>query len=96
LSGGLVQRIALARTLLGQPKLLLLDEPTNNLDEESEQTLIRLLKELSTEHTIITATHSPALLALSDSIMVLEQGKVAIAGASVQVIKYLKENSHKT
>ncbi len=91
LSGGLVQRIALARTLLGKTQIVLMDEPTNNLDEQAEQSLIKQLKRLSATHTIIVATHCPALVTLADSIIVLDKGKVALAGPAKQVIEHLKK-----
>lgn len=89
LSGGMLQRIALTRTLVGNPVILLLDEPTNNLDRETEQALADLLRELSRDKTIVVATHSPTLLAAADSILVLAEGKVALAGPAQGVLEHL-------
>ncbi len=59
LSGGEQQRVAIARALLNEPKLILADEPTGNLDPETSENVIRLLKELSENQniTVIIATH---------------------------------------
>jgi ATP-binding cassette subfamily C protein LapB len=89
LSGGMLQRIALARTMLGTPGVILLDEPTNNLDREAEHALATRLKELAHEVTVVIATHSPLLLSAADSILVLADGKVAIAGPATKVLQKL-------
>jgi len=91
LSGGLIQRIALTRTLLGNPQIILLDEPNNNLDRQGELSLLNFLKSLATTHTIVVASHSQNLLANADSIVLLESGKVAIAGPAQAVLKHLGE-----
>lgn len=88
-SGGLVQKIALTRTLIRKPQVLLLDEPTNNLDSESELALVGYLSQYAKNHTVIVATHSPALIKSATSIVVLEQGKVAMAGAANRVMEKL-------
>jgi len=91
LSGGLIQRIAICRVLLGQPQIILMDEPHNNLDQNGELGLLSLLKELSIDHTILVSSHSQHFLSQADSIVILETGKVAIAGSAQAVIKHLNE-----
>ncbi len=88
-SGGELKRIAIASLLLGKPKILLLDEPTSDLDIEAEKTLIATLKQWSKEHTILIVTHSPLLLAASNSIMLLKQGRIRAAGATSEMLKQL-------
>jgi ABC-type multidrug transport system ATPase subunit len=61
-SRGMLQRLALCRTLLHEPDLLLLDEPFNALDAEGVELLARELKELRGERTFLVATHEPARL----------------------------------
>ena len=89
LSGGQRQRVAIARSLLKEPPVLLLDEPSGNLDRQAEQVLGEQLKALASKATIVVVTHSPALLGLCDSVMVLQNGRIALAGASADVLPRL-------
>ena len=75
LSGGQRQRILIARALVHSPKLLILDEATSALDSETEKYLSEIFKSLSKEITIISISHRPALVEISDHIMKLEHGK---------------------
>jgi len=61
-SRGMLQRLALCRTLLHEPDLLLLDEPFNALDAEGTDLLARELEELRDRRTFLVATHDPARL----------------------------------
>jgi len=76
LSGGEQQRVAVARALIMKPALLLADEPTGDLDENTAESLHRLLREMHAEHglTSIIATHNPRLAAACDRVLRLEQG----------------------
>lgn len=58
LSGGQVQRVLIARALLGEPKILLLDEPTANVDSPSGDTIKNLLSRLKDDLTIVHVTHN--------------------------------------
>jgi lipoprotein-releasing system ATP-binding protein len=82
LSGGEQQRVAVARALVGEPTLLLADEPTGDLDENTAETLHRLLREMHAEHglTSIIATHNPRLAAACDRVLRLEQGRLRAIG----------------
>jgi lipoprotein-releasing system ATP-binding protein len=82
LSGGEQQRVAVARALVGEPALLLADEPTGDLDENTAETLHRLLREMHAEHglTSIIATHNPRLAAACDRVLRLEQGRLRAIG----------------
>ena len=78
LSGGEQQRVAVARALINHPKLILADEPTGNLDEENQDTVIRLLTELHLEgHTILMVTHDPSIGQLADRRIELAHGRLA-------------------
>lgn len=74
LSGGQKQRIAIARALLVDAPVVLLDEPTSGLDLAAEQVVVRALRELMQGRTVVMVTHRPALLALADRIVRIENG----------------------
>jgi len=90
LSTGQRQRIAIARAFMSQPPVLLLDEPSSNLDKEAELGLAETLRDYSRDNTAMVVTHSPALLAACDSILVLEKGRVVMAGPAGQVLAKLQ------
>ncbi|MBW8885192.1 MAG: ATP-binding cassette domain-containing protein, partial [Planctomycetia bacterium] len=81
LSGGEMQRAAIARALIAQPKLLLADEPTGNLDQKTGGEILSLLKKLNRDSglTIVMVTHDPAIARQADHIVRLVEGKVAAA-----------------
>ena len=78
LSGGQMQRLAIARALVHSPKILLADEPIGNLDESSAGVIMKLLRRVATEldTTILMATHSPEAAAVTDSIVRLRDGRI--------------------
>lgn len=94
LSGGQRQAVALARALVPQPPLLLLDEPTSAMDMNTEAAVVEGLgKYLEEENaTLLISTHVPALLALVDRIIVLNEGKIAADGPRDQILKQLQQN----
>ena len=78
LSGGEMQRAAIARALCSKPRVLLADEPTGNLDEENGQDIVRLLRDLNRQQglTIIMVTHNLDLVAPGDRVVRLVKGRV--------------------
>jgi lipoprotein-releasing system ATP-binding protein len=83
LSGGEQQRVAVARALVGEPRIVFADEPTGNLDEENGTKLIDLLLELHRERemALVMVTHNPAAAARFPEKIRLEDGRVGKAGA---------------
>ncbi len=75
LSGGQQQRIALARAILNEPSLLILDEPTNHLDAISVTLLLKQLKSLPFNPTILVVSHHKLMLEVADEAYFLENGK---------------------
>ena len=80
LSGGEKQRVAIARTLLKNPPILLLDEATSALDTRTEQSILATLRRISAERTTIAIAHRLSTIADADSIIVLDQGRLAEQG----------------
>jgi len=78
LSGGELQRAAVARALVHEPSLVLADEPTGNLDSRSAAGVVELLVDLVRRHgaTLVMVTHSRDAAAAADRVVVLSDGRV--------------------
>ena len=76
LSGGEMQRTAIARALIRKPQLLLADEPTGNLDTASGDRIVELLRDVNKTFgvTLVIVTHNPALAGLADRQLMLADG----------------------
>jgi ATP-binding cassette subfamily C protein len=85
LSGGERQRIALARALLGSPRLLILDEATSAVDVETERRIIDSLRRRLGTATIIATTHRLAVVRSADLIVMLERGRIIEQGSFAQL-----------
>jgi len=91
LSGGMRQRVGLARALYGDPRLLILDEPNSNLDDEGEKALGEALAAMKAAgRTVIVVTHRPQLLAHVDRILVMSFGAALACGARDEVIAKMR------
>ncbi|MDU6373601.1 MAG: ATP-binding cassette domain-containing protein, partial [Bradyrhizobium sp.] len=91
LSGGMRQRVGLARALYGDPRLLILDEPNSNLDEDGERALAHAMAQAKAAgRTVIVVTHRPQLLAHVDRIMVMSFGKSLAFGERDEVIARMR------
>jgi lipoprotein-releasing system ATP-binding protein len=85
LSGGEMQRAAIARALINSPRVLLADEPTGNLDEDAGADIARLLRALNTEEglTIIMVTHNLEMARTTDRVVRLTHGRVDLSSPIV-------------
>ena len=78
ISGGQKQRVAVARALVGEPKLVLADEPTANLDHDTAFLVINLMKTLKEERktTFLFSTHDPKIVGEAEIVYTLEDGLI--------------------
>ena len=86
LSGGQRQRIAIARALLGKPRILILDEATSSLDTESEKRFQHNLARLSRECTTFIIAHRLSTIRNADRILVLDRGFIAEQGTHEELM----------
>ena len=79
LSGGQQQRVAIARAIVSDPTLLVCDEPTGDLDRQSAEDVLGLLRTLNREHgkTIVMVTHDPKAAEYADHTLHLDKGTLA-------------------
>lgn len=80
LSGGQVQRLAIARALLGDPRVLLLDDSTSALDTGTEKLVLDRLRRWAADRTVVFATHRSAVLDAADRVAVLGPRPTAAPG----------------
>ncbi len=93
LSGGQKQRVAIARSLANNPDIILADEPVGNLDSESAQNVLDILKELNEvdKKTIVMVTHNPEHLVYADRVIHMKDGRII----KEQVFKEKRNIVHK-
>src|SRR5262245_47309855 len=90
LSGGIRQRIGLARAVYGNPSLIVLDEPSSNLDSDGDAALLACITHLKTRGaTVVIISHRLNSLGLVDKLLVLKEGKVELFGPRNEVIGHL-------
>lgn len=77
ISGGEAQRTALGRALVLKPRVLLLDEPSGNLDDQTEQEILKIFANLKAQGlTLICVTHSRVIMSACDQVYELHEGKL--------------------
>ena len=93
LSGGMRQRVGLARAIYGNPALVILDEPNSNLDDEGDRALAKALANLKAENrTVVVVTHRPTVLASCDKMLVMAFGQVLAFGQRDDVLSRMRGN----
>ncbi|MEN9586414.1 MAG: hypothetical protein RLZZ616_3420, partial [Pseudomonadota bacterium] len=80
LSGGQRQRLAIARTLLADPRILIFDEATSALDDESQARIQHNMRHIASGRTVITIAHRLSTVRHCDRILVLQRGKIVEQG----------------
>ena len=101
LSGGQKQRLAIARALIKKSKIILLDEATSSLDNESQEKIKSIIKELSKDHTVIIVAHRLSTIIDADKILVFHNHKILEQGTHEELMEdsvmysklYEKENT---
>ena len=86
LSGGEKQRVAIARTLLKNPRILVFDEATSALDSKTEKFIQAELGEIATNHTTLVIAHRLSTIMDADQILVMEHGRIVERGTHEELI----------
>jgi PrtD family type I secretion system ABC transporter len=97
LSAGQRQRLALARSLYGEPFLIVLDEPNSNLDSEGEEALGKAILDVRKRGGIVVViAHRPTVLSTIDTLLVLAEGRVQAFGRKDEVLQKIRRPANVT
>jgi ATP-binding cassette, subfamily C, bacterial len=92
LSGGIRQRIGLARAVYGNPSFVVLDEPSSNLDTDGDNSLQGCITELKKRGTtVVIISHRPNTIAVADKLLIMRDGAVELFGPRNEVIGKLNK-----
>ncbi|MEA2094049.1 MAG: ATP-binding cassette domain-containing protein, partial [Pseudomonadota bacterium] len=80
LSGGEKQRVAIARSVLKNPRILVFDEATSSLDSHSEQQILAALRGVAAHHTTLAIAHRLSTIVDADQILVMDAGRIVEQG----------------
>ena len=86
LSGGQKQRLALARAFLSDKPIVIMDEPTTGLDQELSLKVMKAVKNMAKEKTVIMVTHNPTEIALVDRVVMVKDGRIVADGSPYDLI----------
>ena len=86
LSGGEKQRVAIARTILKNPKILIFDEATSSLDSQSEQAILTAIKQVAEHRTSLVIAHRLSTIVDANHIIVMQQGEIIEQGTHQSLI----------
>ncbi len=87
LSGGQKQRLALARAILHDSDIYIFDEATSNIDVESEELIMKNIREMAKEKTIILISHRLANIVEADEIFMMENGSIIENGTQEELLQ---------
>lgn len=87
LSGGQRQRLALARAVIGRPRILVLDDPLSAVDVDTEERVQRTLRTVLDASTTLIIAHRPSTTALADRVAVLDGGRIAALGPHDELLR---------
>jgi ATP-binding cassette subfamily B protein len=87
LSGGQRQRLALARAVLGRPRVLVLDDPLSALDIHTEAEVERALRRVLSETTAVIVAHRASTVLLADRVAVLHEGRILVVGTHRELLR---------
>ncbi|MBN2015578.1 ATP-binding cassette domain-containing protein [Candidatus Dojkabacteria bacterium] len=94
LSKGYKQRVGLAKALIGEPNYLILDEPTEGLDPNQKQEILKLIKEVSKEKTILFSSHVLSeVTQVAHNVIIINKGKVVAEGNKEALLKEHLKNA---
>lgn len=86
LSGGQRQRLAIARAMLGDPRILIFDEATSNLDSESEQLIQEAFERALVGRTAVVIAHRAATVRMADRVIVMSNGRIVQQGRHAELL----------
>ena len=86
LSGGQRQRLALARAVLGRPRVLVLDDPLSALDVHTEAQVEAALRRVLATTTALVVAHRPSTVLLADRVALLDDGRIAAVGTHSELL----------
>ena len=89
LSGGQKQILAIARAFASHPNYIFLDEPTSAMDPKGEKLFVENLQGYSKNKTLVVVTHRRPILALTERLILIEQGNIVMDGPKDVVLKKL-------
>ena len=87
LSGGQRQRLALARAVIGKPRILVLDDPLSAVDVDTENKVQLALREILPDSTTLIIAHRPSTAAVADMVAVLDEGRIAAQGTHEELLE---------